>query len=53
MKDAVEDPGGDLRAVQGTTAEVAVQTDRPLANGALLLDDGSKMPLRSGDNGMA
>ena len=40
MKDMVEDPGGDLRAVEGTTAEVAIQTDRPLANGALLLDDG-------------
>ncbi len=30
-----------------------MQTDRPLANGVLLLDDGSKIPLRSGDNGMA
>src|SRR5437764_13086405 len=49
MKDAVEDPGGDLRAVEGTTAEVAVQTDKPLPNGALLLDDGSKVELRSGD----
>ncbi|MGH9665309.1 MAG: hypothetical protein ACRD9L_12880, partial [Bryobacteraceae bacterium] len=39
MKDAVEDPGGDLRAVQGTVAEVAVQTDRPLVNGAIVLDD--------------
>ncbi|MGB7720860.1 MAG: hypothetical protein WBL65_13225, partial [Bryobacteraceae bacterium] len=26
MKDRVEDPGGDLRAVEGTTAEVAIQT---------------------------
>ena len=48
MKDAVEDPGGDLRAVEGTTAEVEVQTDRPLATGAILLDDGSKVPLRAG-----
>ena len=30
MKDAVEDPGGDLRAVEGTIAEVAV-ADRPAA----------------------
>ena len=52
MKDAVEDPGGDLRAVEGTIAEVAIQTDRPLANGALLLDDGTKLPLRSGADGM-
>ena len=33
MKDAVEDPGGDLRAVEGTDAEVAIQTDRPLEQG--------------------
>ena len=42
MKDAVEDPGGDLRAVEGTEADVAIMTDRPLANGVLLLDDGTK-----------
>src|SRR5215467_5240996 len=47
-KDEVEDPGGDLRAVEGTTAEVAVKTDRPLTTGAILLDDGSKLTLRSG-----
>ncbi len=51
MKDAVEDPGGDLRAVEGTNAELAIQTDRPLANGALLFDDGTKLPLGSGENG--
>ena len=51
MKDTVEDPGGDLRAVEGTNAELAIQTDRPLANGALLLDDGTKLPLSSGENG--
>ena len=48
MKDAVEDPGGDLRAVEGTVAEVVIRTDRPLANGTLLLDDGSKIGLRDG-----
>ena len=46
MKDRVENPGGDLRAVEGTTAEVAIQTDKPLATGAILLDDGSKLALR-------
>src|SRR5215467_1859733 len=50
-KDEVEDPGGDLRAVEGTTAEVAVKTDRPLSTGAILLDDGTKLPLRSGADG--
>jgi hypothetical protein len=52
MKDKVEDPGGDLRAVEGTDAEVAVETDRPLVNGALLFDDGTKLLLRSGVNGL-
>jgi hypothetical protein len=52
MKDAVEDPGGDLRAVEGTTGEVDVVTDRPLSNGILMLDDGSKIYLRSGSGGM-
>ena len=52
MKDKVEDPGGDLRAVEGTDADVAVETDRPLANGALLFDDGTKLLLRSGENGV-
>src|SRR5260370_6156008 len=29
MQDSVEDPGGDLRAVEGSSAEVAVHTHRP------------------------
>ena len=37
----MEDPGGDLRAVQGTTAELTVETDRPLKNGVIEMDDGS------------
>jgi hypothetical protein len=49
LQDAVEDPGGDLRAVEGTVAQVAIETDKPLANGQLLLEDGSKTPLRTGD----
>src|SRR3954451_12551354 len=32
-------------------ADVAVGTDRPLTTGALLLDDGSKLPLRTGADG--
>jgi len=52
MKDRTEDPGGDLRGGEGTTAEVAIQTDKPLANGTLLFDDGTKTLLRSGENGM-
>ena len=52
LKDFVENPGGDLRAVEGTTAEVAVETDRPLTTGAILLDDGTKLPLRQGAGGL-
>jgi hypothetical protein len=52
MRDKVEDPGGDLRAVTGTEAGLAIETDRPLANGVLLFDDGGKLPLRAGDNGL-
>ena len=33
LPDATEDPGGDLRAVAGTVAELTVETDRPLKNG--------------------
>jgi hypothetical protein len=43
----VENPGGDLHAVEGTTADVSIRTDRPLANGAILLDDGTKLPLQA------
>ncbi len=50
-KDKVEDPGGDLRAVEGTEAELTVESDRPLVNGALLFDDGTKLMLRAGENG--
>ncbi len=48
MKDTVEDPGGDLRAVEGTTGVVDVVASGPLPHGVLMLDDGSKLDLRAG-----
>jgi hypothetical protein len=48
MKDTVEDPGGDLRAVEGATGVVEVETGGPLPNGVLMLDDGSRIDLRAG-----
>jgi len=51
IEDRVENPGGDLRAVEGTNADVTITTDRPLTTGAILLDDGSKLLLRSGPDG--
>ncbi len=47
LPNATEDPGGDLRAVEGTDAEVFIETDRPMTTGVLLMDDGSKVPLRN------
>ena len=47
MKDSVEDPGGDLRAVEGTEAEVAILTDRPLNKGVLMLGDDRQIELKS------
>jgi hypothetical protein len=52
LKEAVEDPGGDLRAVAGTVAELTVETDRPLKGGEILLDDGSHIALESRDGNM-
>src|SRR5215469_5820996 len=49
MKDLVEDPGGDLRAVEGTEAEVSILTDKPLAKGVLMLGDDKQLELKSSD----
>ncbi|MGH9559635.1 MAG: hypothetical protein ACRD30_10380, partial [Bryobacteraceae bacterium] len=46
LPDKIEDPGGDLRAVAGTVADLTVETDRPLKNGAIELDDGSHISLQ-------
>jgi len=51
LPDQVEDPSGDLRAVAGTVAEVTIQTDRPLKNGVIEMEDGSQIALSSGANG--
>jgi hypothetical protein len=48
MPDRTEEHGGDLRAVQGTRAELSILTDQPLAHGALVLDDGHELPLIAG-----
>ena len=49
LKDQVEDPGGDVRAVEGSEAEIAVLTDRPLDHGVLVLEDGRKLNLDHGE----
>jgi hypothetical protein len=50
MKDAVEESGGDLRALEGTRAELEVMTDRPLKDGLLVLDGGKQITLSGGSD---
>lgn len=44
-----ETKGGDIRAVEGSEAEVRVETDRPLEGGVLVMDDGKRVKLERGD----
>jgi hypothetical protein len=48
MKPSTEEQSGDLRAIEGTNAEVEIEMDRPLKGGQLLLDAGQSIPLSSG-----
>jgi len=43
MQPVSEEHGGDLRAIEGTNAELTVRMDRPLRNGQLTLDDGKQI----------
>jgi hypothetical protein len=45
---STEDHGGDLRALEGTDAELEITTDHPLANGVLELDDDRRITLSGG-----
>lgn len=49
LKDVVDDPGGDIRAVEGSRADISVLTDRPLDRGVLVLENGAKVPLERGE----
>lgn len=44
----VTTPSGDIRAVIGAEADLSVLTDKPLAHGALIFRDGSRIPLSPG-----
>jgi hypothetical protein len=48
LKDVTEDPGGDVRAVEGTDAEIAIQTDRQLNKGIIMLSDDTQIAFQSG-----
>ena len=51
LGDTVEEHGGDLRAVEGTEAQLEVVTDRPLTHGLLSLDDGRQVALTNSGAG--
>jgi hypothetical protein len=49
IQPVTEEHGGDLRAIEGTNAELTVRMDRPLRNGQLTLDDGKQITLSGGE----
>jgi hypothetical protein len=49
MQNVVEERGGDLRAVEGTKADLEVQTDQPLRDGILVLDNEQQIRLSGGE----
>jgi hypothetical protein len=49
LKQVSEEHGGDLRAIEGTEAEIEVKMDRPLQDGVLALDDGQKLKMSGGE----
>ena len=48
IAESVEERGGDLRAVEGTQAELEITTDRPLKDGVLVFDDDQQLQLTGG-----
>jgi hypothetical protein len=50
LHDAVDEHGGDLRAVEGTQAGLSIFTDRPVRDGVLVLDNQQQVAL-SGQEG--
>ncbi|MCC7034168.1 MAG: hypothetical protein IT179_15205 [Acidobacteria bacterium] len=45
LEPRVEEDGGDIYAPAGTSVELTVTTDKPIASGTLTLADGSSIPL--------
>jgi hypothetical protein len=46
---SIEEHGGDLRALEGTDADLEITTDHPLADGVLVLDDDRRIALSGGE----
>jgi hypothetical protein len=49
LQEVVEERGGDLRAVEGTDADLEIETDKPLSDGVLVLDDQQQIKLFGGE----
>ena len=49
MKPSTEEHSGDLRAIEGTEAQVEVEMDRPLKEGQFALDGGQAISLEKAD----
>jgi len=53
IPDSVAAHGGDLRAIEGTQAQLEIVTDRPLAHGVLVMDDGRRIALTAGSGNLS
>src|SRR3984893_12726145 len=49
MQKVVEERGGDLRAVEGTDASLEIETDRPMRDGVLVVNDEQQIRLSGGE----
>jgi hypothetical protein len=52
LQNVTEERGGDLRAVEGTEADLEVETDKPLRDGVLVLDDERQIRLTAGEGNL-
>src|SRR6516164_748723 len=48
MKPVTEEHSGDLRAIEGTDADIQLRTDQPLKDGQLVMDGGQTIHLTDG-----
>ena len=49
LQNVTEQRGGDLRAVEGTEADLEIETDKPMRDGILVLDDQQQIKLTGGE----
>ena len=52
LQNVVEEHGGDLRAYEGTLADLEILMDRPLRDGLLVVNDQQKLPLSGGEGNL-